>query len=203
MDLDELISHPEVWRASGHARPGETIPTGFAALDRALPGAGWPRRAITEIFVERYGIGELGLLMPALASLEPRTLAWIAPPFIPYAPALMSCGLELDRMLLVRHASEIEVPWTIEEIVRSQFRVTVLAWLRAASEKVLRRLQLVVEARQAWVVLFRPATMMQQRSSAALKLRLTRQAEKLRVDILKCRGARPRVVYVSSRGGTE
>jgi protein ImuA len=201
MDLEELISHPGIWRAGDNTQPFETIPTGFAALDRSLPGEGWPSRAITEIFVDRYGIGELRLLMPALASLEQRSIAWISPPYVPYAPALTRFGLDLDRMFLVQPVNETDVPWAIEEVVRSQFRITVLAWLRSANEKILRRLQLIVEARQAWAVLFRPAAMMKLKSPATLKLRLTTHAEHLKVEILKCRGARPRVVYVPGRGG--
>lgn len=198
MGLEDLISHPKIWKARSGYQQRETIPTGFTALDRALPGAGWPRKAITEIFVDRYGIGELGLLMPALASLEQRNIAWIAPPYLPYAPALAHFGLDLNRMLMVHPATETDVPWVIEEIVRSQLQAIVLAWLRVASNRTLRRLQLVVEARQAWAVLFRPATMLQQRSPAALKLRLAKHAEQLKIEIIKCRGGRPGVVYVAA-----
>ena len=200
MSLEDLISHPGVWRASSE-RQFEAIATGFAALDRALPGGGWPYKAITEIFIDRHGIGELDLLLPALARLEPRSIAWVAPPYLPYAPALARSGLDLNRMLLVHPVSEPDVPWAIEEILRSQFQVIVLAWLRTASERTLRRLQLLVETRQAWAVLFRPLTMLRQRSPAALKLRLLRREEQLRVEITKCRRGKPKVVEID-RGGT-
>ena len=201
MDLEDLASHPTIWRAGNSERRREVISTGFPELDRSLPGEGWPRKAIIEIFVDRYGIGELGLLMPALARLELQSIAWIAPPYIPYAPALTSFGLDLSRMLLVNPTTERDVAWVIEEVVRAQFRIAVLAWLRAASDRTLRRLQLVVEARQAWTVLFRPVEMLRQRSPAALKLLLSRRAGLLRIEILKCRGGRPTVVDVAARGG--
>ena len=38
-------------------------------MDRYLPGGGWPIGAIIEVFVERYGMGELTLLVPALIAL--------------------------------------------------------------------------------------------------------------------------------------
>jgi len=199
MGLEDLIAHPRIWKA-GSAQPLETIPTGFAMLDRALPGAGWPRSAITEICVDRYGIGELGLLLPALASLEQRSIVWVAPPYIPYAPALERFELDVQRMLLVQPGAEIDVPWAIEQIVRSQFRATVLAWLNLASDRVLRRLQLLIEDRQAWAVLFRPVSLLQARSPAALKLRLSKQGEHLRVDIVKCRRGKPQVVRIAVRG---
>lgn len=199
MDLEGLISHPQIWKAND-GQCFETIPTGFVALDRALPGGGWPCAAITEIFVDRHGIGELDLLLPALMSLEPRNIAWIAPPYLPYPPALAQFGLDLNRMLLVHPASAADVPWAIEEIVRSQFRMVVLAWLRAASERALRRLQLLVETRQAWAVLFRPLSMLRRKSPAALKLRLSSHEEQLVVEITKCRGGRPKLVGLD-RGG--
>ena len=201
MDLEDLTAHPKIWRAGRTDRRLEVISTGFAALDRCLPGAGWPRRAIIELFVDRYGIGELGLLMPALACLEQRSIAWIAPPYVPYAPALRSFGLDLTRMLLVNPAIEKDVPWAIEEVVRAQFQITVLAWLRAASDRALRRLQLIVESRQAWAILFRPVEMLRQRSPAALRLRLSRQDAGLKIEILKCRGGKPTVVHIVAHGG--
>lgn len=196
MDVEDLVSHPKLWRAGNADRQLDTLPTGFEALDRALPGGGWPRKAIIEVFVEHYGIGELGLLMPALTRLEQRSMAWIAPPHIPYAPALVRFGLDLNGMLLVQPRTQDDVPWAIEEIVRAQFQSTVLAWLRSADDRTLRRLQLVIEARQAWAVFFRPMTMLQQRSPAALKLRLIKQDDYLKIDILKCRGGKPSTVDV-------
>ena len=63
------------------------LASGYAELDRHLPGGGWPRHTLTEILVEHYGIGELEILMPALAHLsaedpatphlEPGWIAWV------------------------------------------------------------------------------------------------------------------------------
>jgi len=107
--LDKLLENPRLWRghSQAHAAPG--LPSGYEALDRHLPGGGWPQCSLTEILVEHYGIGELRLLMPALARLsadcsagdysEPGWIAWVAPPFQPYPPALQQWGIELSRML--------------------------------------------------------------------------------------------------------
>ena len=83
-----------IWRGKVATVARAVIPTGYRELDRVLPGGGWPLEAITEILVDGYGIGELGLLMPALAALtrddpaKPKKwVSWIAPPFVPYAPA--------------------------------------------------------------------------------------------------------------------
>ena len=99
--LAELLSHPAIWRGNQLgcvATPG--VPTGFPALDAELPGGGWPAAALTEILPQHEGIGELRILGHALASLSARGrwLAWIAPPYLPYAPALQAAGIDLARL---------------------------------------------------------------------------------------------------------
>jgi hypothetical protein len=63
-----------LWRAretgsSAAAAVPAGLPTGYAALDRCLPGAGWPRQGLIEILADQRGICELRLLLPALAAL--------------------------------------------------------------------------------------------------------------------------------------
>lgn len=59
------------WRGGRPASPGPAaIPTGFPALDAALPGGGWPLGALMEVLEERQGIGALSLFLPALAHLS-------------------------------------------------------------------------------------------------------------------------------------
>src|SRR5690348_14233552 len=81
--LARLLEHPALWRGRSAAR-SITVPTGFSALDAALPGGGWPQVGLVEILISRIGIGELYLLLPALAFItcktEARWCAWIAPP---------------------------------------------------------------------------------------------------------------------------
>src|SRR5690242_2596466 len=76
-------------------------PTGFAALDQVLPGHGWPQGALSEIIPQVEGIGELSLLIPALARLsaQGKRIAFIAPPYVPYAPALARAGIAPERVL--------------------------------------------------------------------------------------------------------
>lgn len=201
MSLDDLVSHPQIWRARDAQPCYETLATGCAELDRYLPGGGWPRNAITEIFLERYGVGELSLLMPALAFLskEERWIVWIDPPFIPYAPALTRCGINIDRVLLV-HASAVKqhALWAIEQALRSRSSIAILAWLKTADDKALRRLQLAAEAQSCWTVLFRPVAALTQRSPAALRIKMSKDSVRTRLDIIKCRGQRPEVVFFSA-----
>lgn len=199
MSLEDLVVHPHVWWGLRYDS-AEALPTGFVDLDRYLPGGGWPRRAIIEIFLDRYGIGELSLLMPALALLSrtsraKRWIVWVAPPFIPYAPALLTFGIDLDRVLMVHPTSaKKDALWAVEQVLRSESSIAVLAWVKDLSDTILRRFQLAAEERNCWAVLFRPLTALRQRSPAALRLKLSGTAETARVDIMKCRGKRPGIV---------
>lgn len=193
--------HARVWRGKVATVARAVIPTGFHELDRALPGGGWPLGALTEILVDGYGIGELGLLMPALTALtkeDPakpkRWVAWVAPPFVPYAPALQQRGVNIDRLLMIHPTSGGKSRlWAIEQAIRSGSSVGVLAWVAAADDVILRRLQLAAEEQGCWVVLFRPASTRLQRSPAALRVHLSQA----RVEIVKCWGGRPGVVDVA------
>ena len=207
MEFDLLGLAGRVWRGAGGRSTRAVLPTGFSALDSRLPGGGWPRGALIEVFVSRYGIGELTVLIPALAALSqpvlgetPKWVAWIAPPFIPYAPALTQRGVRIDRLLMIHPSTERKDRlWAIEQVVRSGSSIGVLAWLAEADDVVLRRLQLATEERECWTVLFRPVEALQSRSPAALRIRLSQNAEErfsagIRVEILKCRGGRPSIV---------
>ena len=182
MDLDELPSLDEldglVWRGKSTRWARAALPTGFAALDHFLPGGGWPLGGLIEVFVDRYGIGELTLLIPALAALtragpqnNRKWVVWIAPPFVPYAPALKQRGVDVDALLIVQPAArDKDRLWTVEQVIRSGSSSGVLAWLAAADHVALRRLQLAAEEQGCWTVLFRPLAARRERSPAALRI---------------------------------
>lgn len=189
--LDLVLQHPSIWRGDQIAQMGEdALPTGFLELDELLPGGGWPRGALTEILVEREGIGELSLLLPALASLSEQSgwQAWVAPPHVPYAPALVAAGIKLKRLLVAKPQSAADAWWTAEQALRSGICSAVLAWLKMPDERRMRRLQLGAESGHAWGVLFRSASAAQERSTAPLRLRLEATTNGLAVYILKRRG---------------
>lgn len=118
----QVLNHPTLWRGNDRARVAmPSVPTGFAELDVLLPGGGWPREALTEIYVERPGIGELRLVMPAMARLtqDERWLAMVAPPYLPYAPALLGHGVRLSHVMLIRPDTVEARLWAGEQALRS------------------------------------------------------------------------------------
>lgn len=174
------------------------LPTGFAEFDAVLPGGGWPVGAITELMPEAQGIGELSLLLPALAGLcrAGRYLAWIAPPCLPYPPALEWRGLALDRLLLVRAQDAQAALWAAEQALRCPAIGAVLAWPATLDDRRVRRLQLAAEAGGSCGLLYRPPAAVRQHSPAALRLRLKAQDTGLHIEIHKARGGRPHALVV-------
>jgi hypothetical protein len=192
MSLEDLLQRADLWRG-GSAPPVAGLPSGFAELDAQLPGGGWPVGALSEILSDRNGIGELKLLMPMLARLtrEDRWLAFIAPPYIPYAPALARAGVNLAHVLVVHARDGSEALWATEQALRAGTCGAVLAWPATADMQRLRRLQLAAETGHALGVLFRPGRAAGDISPAALRLKLEPTTNGLAVHILKRRGGWP------------
>src|SRR2546423_13440047 len=93
--LAELLHNPLLWQGDRLARAEDAVASGFTALDRELPGGGWPQASLTELLLDHQGIGELRLVLPALQA-PGRTgegVAPVAPPPAPDAAAVARPGL--------------------------------------------------------------------------------------------------------------
>jgi cell division inhibitor SulA/protein ImuA len=189
MGLEAVLNHPAVWRGNECARTAPATPTGFAELDAHLPGGGWPTGAITEIYAERPGVGEVKLTIPAAARLtqDGRWLTVIAPPHVPYAPAFASQGVRLERLLLIRPGSAEDDVWASEQALRASCCGAVLLWQEHVHERALRRLQLAAESTSTSLILFR-SSRVTPASPAALRLHISRSEGRTIVRILKRRG---------------
>jgi protein ImuA len=174
------------------AAAGRALSTGFDALDDHLPGGGWPLGALTEILFDGKGPGCLWLALPALAVLSRRQqwVAMIAPPLIPYAPALAAYGMDISKILLVHPRATRDALWAVEEALGSQTCSSALFWLSGSDNQTLRRLQLAAERSGTLGFCFRPARYAGQRTTAALRLASTPADEGAVLDILKVRGGR-------------
>ncbi|MGH8130280.1 MAG: translesion DNA synthesis-associated protein ImuA [Steroidobacteraceae bacterium] len=195
--LAELLRHPALWRGSGTAGASRTVSTGFRCLDARLPGGGWPLSTLIELLVPTAGIGEIRLLLPALRTLaaatagEPRWIAWLAPPHLPYAPALADAGLDPARMLVIRPRAGLDMLWAMEQALRSGACAAVLGWTGATGDQALRRLALAAEEGHTPGFLLRPSVHRNECSPAALRLALAVRDYGLDVEILKSRGGGP------------
>ena len=185
--LGELLQRPDLWRGTPASAPSATaLPTGHAALDALLPGGGWPLGALTELCHAHAGMGELRVIMPALAQLT-RARRWVALVGAPHpfhAPALAAAGLDLERVVVVEKSDTLL--WAAEQALRSGACGAVVVWPQRIDDRGLRRLQLAAEAGRNWGVALRPLAAVAQASPAALRLQVESGP---RVRVLKCRGA--------------
>ncbi len=182
--LENVLARGDVWRGNTLATlPETTIPSGFPDLDAELPGGGWPQGSLTEILVDRTGLGELGLCLPALAKLvnDGGHIALVAPPFLPYAPAWQAAGIEPEKLLVIqapaaqhRQSGKQRLPdnaWCCEQLLASGGFAAVLAWLEPHSdERALRRLQVALGDKSCWACLWRPRSADRLASPAPLRL---------------------------------
>jgi hypothetical protein len=137
------------------------------------------------------GIGELQLLLPAIAALTSAgtRVIWLAPPHLPYAPALAAAGVDLASLAVVRTPGRRDALWAAEQALRAGTCHALLAWFRHARFEELRRLAVAAEASRAFVALFRPCEAAGEASPAALRLALEpAEGSAIDVHILKRRG---------------
>jgi hypothetical protein len=185
--IDTLLQERRVWKGQPAALPPSAQPTGYAALDAALPTAGWPEHALTELLIPADGIGELRLLWPSLSRLTRagQRVVLVAPPYIPYPQAWRNAGVDLRQLQIVK-AQGRDALWASEQCLRSGSCAAVVCWPQNADDRALRRLQVAAESGQALGFAYRPLKASLNPSPAALRLALDLHPPQLRV--LKCRG---------------
>jgi len=116
-------------------------------------------------------------------------VVWLAPPHLPYAPALAAAGVDLAHLAVVHAPGRRDALWAAEQVLRARSCHALLGWFRRAGYDELRRLAVAAEGSQAWVALFRPREAAPESSPAALRIALDPDGDALGVRILKRRGA--------------
>jgi hypothetical protein len=190
--LQQALRDGRVFLGGRAAHAYDGLASGDPALDAALPWHGFPRGALTELLVGADGLGELSLLMPALAQLTLREhIALICPPYVPYAPAIVRAGLPLARLTWIAAPAERAL-WAAEQCLRAGCLGAVLVWSTGGDERAFRRLQVAAEDGGSFGFVFRPARHASNPSPAALRLLIdSGNTGGTRLRVLKCRGAQP------------
>lgn len=160
-----------------HCTPHSSLSSGFPSLDAALPQAGWPVGALTEILVPRVGHGELNLLGPLLSRLTKagRTVALLVPPYLSYAPALIQHGVALECVKLVRTDHPLDGLDQLEPGVRAGEFAALVAILppdqaAAQSESTVRRLHMAAKLAGCPAFLFHTCSTPATTSASQLRL---------------------------------
>jgi hypothetical protein len=188
--LAELLHNPLLWRGDRLARADDAVSSGFASLDRELPGGGWPKAALTELWLDAEGIGEFSLLAPALKRLTQagEWIALVAPPHIPYAPAFAGRGVDPARVIVIEAEEDKHRWWAAEQVLRANSAGALLFWPKTLADQRTRRLQLAAQESQTLGFLFTSTSRAMQPSPSPLRIRLALSGNRLSVDIFKRRG---------------
>ena len=192
-ELLERYHHRQARRAGWRPR---FVPTGFAALDAALPhGAvapckGLPCGAVVEILADSPGAGAMSLALRVARRCQlgmeieeeggaeataPRAPVGIRPIVLVdtagdfYPPAAWLRGIELERLVVVRVGHEREAYWAVDQSLRCPGIAAVVASLAEMDEPRSRRLQLAARSSGAMGLLLRPAGI-KGKSFAAVRL---------------------------------
>jgi cell division inhibitor SulA/protein ImuA len=218
--LDGVLARGDVWRGDRLAGGPAARPSGFPALDAELPGGGWPGGALVDLMHARPGIGELALLLPAIAAATAAD-EWaflLAPPYRVFALAWQAAGVRLSR-LVVLDPAEAGAPrcagdalWAAEQVLRAGSAAVALLWLpRTTTAEQVRRLQVAAEAGGCTGFFLQDEARLAQPSAAPLRLRLAAHhpagrlpfaSDALDVQVVKRRGAPlAQPVVLSLRGG--
>ena len=181
-----------VWRANqmGSFR-NPVISTSHPELDRELPNGGWPASSLIELLLQRPGIGEMGLLRPALSTIERRRrIALVQPPHLPQIAAWSSWGLAPEHLLWIKAARSADALWSAEQILRNGSCGALLFWQTQVRPESLRRLHLAAQETDIVFWLIRPLSTAQDSSPAPLRLALRPAHAGVSIDIVKRRGPR-------------
>lgn len=190
--LDHLVREQAMlWRGRSLAQQAEAVvpalDTGFPTLNSLLKTGGWPQASLLEIQVDEWGQGELQLLLPAMAALSQagQQLAWIAPPYIPYAPALQAAGVDLNYLLIIEQSEPADIAWATEKCLYHASAAMVLFCLPLADARHIRRLQLAASTGNSLGVLLSRGPVRQTPVPLRLKTHYVEQG--LHVEVLKSR----------------
>ncbi len=165
------------------ASGSQNLPTGFAVLDRELVGGGWPQQGLVELLSDEVGIGELSLMLPAHAYLAnvrhlgAKGMLWVMSatrPYLPYAPALVSAGIDLNQLVIATAPQMQDALWTAEQGLLSGSIGIVTVWLsdQQPQDVSLRRLSQAAQTSNSLCVLMRPIIAASRPSPAQLRIAL-------------------------------
>ncbi|WGL16504.1 translesion DNA synthesis-associated protein ImuA [Microbulbifer bruguierae] len=188
--LQQLLSRPDIWQLASQQRQLRTgISTGYRGLDALLSNRGWPRGATSELLLDKGGIGEISLILPTLAEMtrQNRMVVLIAPPHIPYAPALVQAGVRLEKLLILHPRGQRDQLWAAEQSLQSGACGALVSWQgkENPADKDLRRLQIAAREGDCLHFHFRPGSCASAPSPASLRLQLRSDGEQLAIQLLK------------------
>ncbi|NQV54629.1 MAG: hypothetical protein HQ503_02115 [Rhodospirillales bacterium] len=126
----------------------ETISTGAASIDAALPWNGLPSQGLHEIFGDTAALSfcaGLSANLGARPQFAHAPILWCQQERDLYGQGLSDAGLDPARLILVHGRNDTEILWAMEEGLRSRSLAAVIGCLKKVPPIAGRRLQLAAE----------------------------------------------------------
>ena len=146
--------------------------TGCAGLDALLPAGGYAAGSIVEYLRATAACGASTLAWQAAAAALRASEGFLVMVDIQhtlYPPALASQGIDLQKVIFVRPASQADALWAVDQALRTPGVAAVVAELERIDERSARRLQLAAECGAGLGLLIRGAAARQQPSWAEVQ----------------------------------
>jgi protein ImuA len=155
----------EIARLEGTSRPpkAQSIPSGFPALDAALPEMGFRGGTLVEWLADGPGTGAATLALQAAcrACRAGGALTVVDRSREFYPPAAIHLGIEPDQWIVVHPAGKADHDWAVDQSLRCLAVAATVAWPDAPGGtldvRTFRRLQLAAEEGGGLGLLIRPA----------------------------------------------
>lgn len=181
-----------IWRGTEFGSSiSATVSSGWEALNKELPGGGWPCGSLAEVLSPQPSVLEWRLIGPALRQVVANggQLIVVGPPKHPHLPGLVHEGLDQRHLVWIQADAPAERLWVTEQLIKSNAAGAVISWLPQARQEQIRRLQIGAQGCDGLVFLFRPESAQHEASAAPLRLHASYGLDwELRVHVFKRRG---------------
>ena len=121
-----------------------TVTTGWEAMDKELPGGGWPCGSLAEVLSPQPSVLEWRLIGPALRRVVANAgqVVVVGPPKQPHLPGLAHEGMNQSHLVWIQADAPAERLWVTEQLIKSNAAGAVISWLPQARQEQIRRLQI-------------------------------------------------------------
>ncbi|WP_407334272.1 translesion DNA synthesis-associated protein ImuA [Enterovibrio sp. 27052020O] len=156
-------------------------------IDEKLDG-GWPESGVVELQLPCFGIGELRLVLPAIAHAlkDTQLVVFASPPGDLNPIALRQAKLDLNKVVIL-NASLPSTLWCVEQALKSGCCRAAVLWGKSLSVTHARRLQLAATENDCLLFMF-THTKSTQGLPISCRLAVTPSENGLTVNVVKRRG---------------
>jgi len=178
-------------------RVARTCPTGWSAVDAALPGGGLMQGAIHEIHgpdpADGAAMGFAVHLMSRFQAFMPnRHTLWSSCRPDLFAPGIQAAGLDPARLLVAHCKDFVDLLFVLEESCKYNLISSVSADIGEIDFSVSRRLHLAAAEAGITLLLLRPTRFMEAPSAAVTRWHAASQSDgNWSLTLFRCRGGRP------------